>query len=137
MESDANWWLDSPDGTEIGGSGFSATLRDYARFGQFLLNGGVARGDSILPAGWLAEATSPKVLKGGRPLAYGYFWWTPPSGMLLDDHAYAGRGIFGQYLFVDPKEHVVAVVWSAQTKPSGQNVINEWAFFDAVVRALR
>lgn len=37
MESDAKWWLDSPDGNEIGGSGFSATLKDYARFGQFFL----------------------------------------------------------------------------------------------------
>ena len=26
MEADANWWLESPDGIEIGGSGFSATL---------------------------------------------------------------------------------------------------------------
>ena len=50
MESDANWWLDSPDGVEIGGSGISATLRDYARFGQFILEDGVVSGDSILPA---------------------------------------------------------------------------------------
>jgi CubicO group peptidase (beta-lactamase class C family) len=28
MEADARWWLDSPNGHEIGGSGFSATLRD-------------------------------------------------------------------------------------------------------------
>src|SRR5699024_642792 len=34
MENKAEWWLDSPDGNEIGGSGFSATLRDYARFGH-------------------------------------------------------------------------------------------------------
>jgi len=27
MEADATWWLDSPNGTEIGGSGFTATLR--------------------------------------------------------------------------------------------------------------
>lgn len=139
MEADANWWLDSPapDGHEIGGSGFSATLRDYARFGQFLLNGGVAGADSILPSGWLAEATTPKVLKGGKALAYGYFWWTPPMGLLRSDAAYAGRGIFGQHLYVDPKEHIVAVVWSAQTRPSGGDIVNEWAFFDAVVRALR
>ncbi len=137
MEADANWWLDSPDGHEIGGSGFSATLRDYGRFGQFLLSDGVIGGDSILPAGWLAEATTPKTLKGGKPLAYGYFWWTPPDGQLLRDHAYAGEGIFGQYLFVDPAQRVVIVIWSAQTKPGGGQVVNEWAFFEAVVDALR
>jgi hypothetical protein len=60
MEAEANWWLASPGGIEIGGSGFSATLRDYGRFGLFILGGGVAGGDSILPAGWLREATTPK-----------------------------------------------------------------------------
>lgn len=40
MESDATWWLEAPDGLEVGGSGLSATLRDYGRFGWFLLNGG-------------------------------------------------------------------------------------------------
>ena len=29
MEADATWWTESPGGVEIGGSGFSATLRDY------------------------------------------------------------------------------------------------------------
>ncbi|MDP5053963.1 MAG: beta-lactamase family protein, partial [Congregibacter sp.] len=38
METDASWWLDSPDGLEIGGSGLSATLRDYARFGLYIIN---------------------------------------------------------------------------------------------------
>src|SRR5450830_607682 len=33
MESDATWWLESPDGLEVGGSGLSATLRDYGCFG--------------------------------------------------------------------------------------------------------
>ena len=41
MESEATWWLESPGGIEVGGSGLSATLRDYARFGLFLLEGGV------------------------------------------------------------------------------------------------
>ena len=49
MEADENWWLDSPDGVEIGGSGLSATLRDFARFGQFFLEGGVIDGSTILP----------------------------------------------------------------------------------------
>jgi CubicO group peptidase (beta-lactamase class C family) len=136
-ESNASWWLDSPNGLEIGGSGFSATLRDYARFGQFLLNNGVVNGDSILPAGWLAEATTPKVLKGGTPLAYGYFWWTPTTEQSQRDSAYAARGIFGQHLYVNPKQKVVIVVWGAQTKPTGGEFVNEWAFFDSVVNALR
>jgi CubicO group peptidase (beta-lactamase class C family) len=47
MEAEAKWWLDSPDGVEIAGSGLSATLRDFARFGQFFLDGGVIDGRPI------------------------------------------------------------------------------------------
>src|SRR5260221_6960427 len=65
MEADAKWWLDSPGGTEIGGSGFSAPLRANARFGQFLLNDGVANGERILPEGWLAGGTTPQRLRNG------------------------------------------------------------------------
>jgi CubicO group peptidase (beta-lactamase class C family) len=51
MESDATWWLASPDGIEIAGSGISATLRDYARFGQFVLGGWAGQRPGSSPAG--------------------------------------------------------------------------------------
>jgi CubicO group peptidase (beta-lactamase class C family) len=35
METDGYWLLDAFDGLEMGGGNFSATLRDYGRFGQF------------------------------------------------------------------------------------------------------
>jgi CubicO group peptidase (beta-lactamase class C family) len=136
MEADATWWLDSPNGHEIGGSGFSATLRDYGRFGLFLLNNGVVGRDTVLPPTWLADATSPKVLRGDTPLDYGYLWWTPETVASTRDHAYAAEGIFGQWLYVNPVQQVVIVVWSAQAKPTGSSVVNDWSFFDAVVSAL-
>ncbi len=46
----------SPGGLEVGGSGLSATLRDFARFGLFLLNDGVLDGERVLPEGWIAES---------------------------------------------------------------------------------
>ena len=136
MEADANWWLDSPDGVEIGGSGFSATLRDYGRFGLFFLNGGVAAEEAILPAGWTREATSPKVLGGGTPVGYGYLWWTGTTPASQRDGAFAARGIHGQFLYVNPVAKVVIVVWGAQPKPTGGAVISDWVFCDAVVSAL-
>ncbi len=137
MEADATWWLDSPDGMEIGGSGFSATLRDYGRFGLFFLNGGVAGEEAILPAGWMREATSPKALRGGRPLASGYLWWTGTTPASQRAGAFAARGIHGQFLYVNPIAKVVVVVWGAQPKPTGGAVINDWVFCDAVVSALK
>src|SRR5687767_5593926 len=138
MESDANWWLDSPDGVEIGGSGFSATLRDYARFGQFILNDGVANGERILPEGWVREATSGKTLKGGTPLDfYGYLWWPGTSAGAKRDRAFTADGIYGQHIYVNPAARVVIVLWSAQAKPVGTEVVDNWTFFGAVVEAIR
>lgn len=130
MESDAEWWLDSPDGTEIGGSGLSATLRDYGRFGLFVLDDGIAGGDSILPAGWVREATTPKTLRNGAPLDYGYLWWPGRDGTFM------AMGIHGQYLYVNPRARVVIAAWGARPHPTEGQVIDDWAFCDAVVTAL-
>jgi hypothetical protein len=129
MESDATWWLDSPDGLEIGGSGLSATLRDYARFGLYMLNEGKISGNDTLPTGWVAQATRPQTI-GGEIVDYGYMWWP------LDDGAYSAIGIFGQYIYVHPKSKTVIAMWGAQPKPEGTNVISEFDFFTAVVDAL-
>lgn len=137
METDADWWLDSPGGVEIGGSGISATLRDYGRFGQFLLEGGVAGGDSILPSGWIREATTPKVLGGGAPLDYGYLWWTATTDAARWDGSFTAEGIYGQFIYVNPAARIVIVVWSARPKPTTGTVIDDRVFFDAVTDALR
>jgi CubicO group peptidase (beta-lactamase class C family) len=137
MESDALWWLDSPNGQEIGGSGFIATLRDYGRFAQFVMNGGVAKEEKIVPDWWFAEAGSSKVI-GGKTPGYGYFWYIPnTSANPVHEGAFLGRGIFGQRMYINPKEKVVVVVLSAQPKPSGANTINDEDFIAAVVKALR
>jgi hypothetical protein len=130
MESDATWWLESPGGLEVGGSGVSATLRDYGRFGAFLMNGGVAHGGArILPENWIREAASERLI-GGKPTAYGYMIWPLDGG-------FEARGIFGQHLYMNPREQVVIVVWGAQTKPTGRAVVHDPDFFAAVTAALR
>jgi CubicO group peptidase (beta-lactamase class C family) len=137
MEADARWWLDSPNGHEIGGSGFSATLRDYGRFGQFILDGGIAHGEPILPKGWIHDATTPKTLRSGAALPYGYFWWPGTSPKERRDGAFEANGIFGQHIYINPAAHLVIVVWGAQTKPTGGAIIDDWKFFDAVAAQLR
>ncbi len=138
METDASWWLDSPNGHEIGGSGVSATLRDYARFGEFFLGGGVVDGVSILPPGWTEEASAPKTLSDGKRISYGYMWWpTDATPNTVNDGAFSAVGIFGQAIYINPREHVVIVQWSAHTKPSGGEVVNSDDFFGAVSLALR
>jgi CubicO group peptidase (beta-lactamase class C family) len=137
MESDATWWLESPDGLEIGGSGLSACLRDYGRFGLFLMNGGIAAGRRILPEGWVRDAGSSKTI-GGTVVDYGYLIWPfrarPGS---VNQGAFQAFGIYGQHIYVNPRERVVIVVWSALPKPSGKETIADADFFAAATAALR
>lgn len=137
MESDATWWLESPDGLEVGGSGLSATLRDYGRFGLFLLENGRAGGDQILPDGWVRDAGSPKIV-AGKSIDYGYMFWPVANRSgTIHDGAFEAVGIFGQWVYVNPAEQVVIVVWSAQPKPTGKETVRDEDFFAAVSRALR
>jgi len=125
MESDATWWLESPDGLEVGGSGLSATLRDYARFGLFLLHDGVVDGERVLPEGWI-EAASTRKMVGDEEVEYGYMLWP------LHGRSYAAIGIFGQFVFVDPDRNLVVAMWSAQSKPVGREGLDEYLFLEAL-----
>lgn len=130
MEQPATWWTESPGGVEFGGSGFAATLRDYGRFGQFVLQGGVAGGRPVVPSGWFPDAGQPKRV-GDRVVPYGYMWWSEPEG------AFRAFGIFGQSIYVNPKQKVVIVVWSAQPKPTGSAMVSDTSFFRGVLEALQ
>jgi len=136
MESDATWWLESPNGLEVGGSGLSARLRDYGRLGLFLLGGGRAGGEQILPEGWVREAGSPKRV-GWRTVDYGYMLWPIPNAAgTINESAFEARGIFGQHIYVNPRENVVIVVWGALPKPVGNVGIDDNDFFAAATLAL-
>lgn len=130
MEADASWWLESPEGLEIAGSGISATLRDYGRFGLFVQDGGMVDGQSILPEWWVRQAAGP-IQAGKESVPYGYMWWTMPSSEAPGE-AFSARGIFGQRLYINPAEKLVIVVWSARSKPMGDEPILDNDFFNAV-----
>lgn len=137
MESDASWWLDSPGGLEIGGSGLSACLRDYGRFGLFMLSGGLAGGERILPPNWMHEASTPALI-GGKTVPYGYMLWPVTAHVTgVNAGAYQALGIFGQHVYVNPHADVVIVVWGALPKPSDSAPILDEDFFAAAVAALQ
>jgi CubicO group peptidase (beta-lactamase class C family) len=103
MQQQATWIL-SKTGEEIGGCCIQAATRDFARFGLFVLNGARAGGQSIVPEGWLAEATSQRAETGKPGKGYGYQWWTNADG------SFSARGIFGQGIFIDPQRRLVIAV---------------------------
>jgi CubicO group peptidase (beta-lactamase class C family) len=102
MEQPATWLL-SRSGNEISGCCIQAAPRDFARLGVFIAGGARVAGKSIVPDGWLDEATTERVATNRPGRGYGYQWWT------YSDGTYAARGIFGQGIFIDPKRRVVIV----------------------------
>jgi CubicO group peptidase (beta-lactamase class C family) len=112
MERDGIWMTD-PGGQERGGCCISMTLRDYGRLGLFIEGGGVANDRRIVPAWWVAQATTREIDNGTpAPAGYGYFWWIRPNG------AYEAVGIFGQSVTTFPKAHLIIVqnaAWPAAT----------------------
>ena len=130
MEQDAVWMLGATD-HEISGCCISASLRDYARFGLFILGGGVAGGKSVLPEDWLPLATTKQADIADPGRGYGYQWWTN------DDGSFAAQGIFGQGIFIDPNRKLVIASngnWPAATDPDGVGAERQ-AFYKAVQRA--
>lgn len=114
MEQDAVWMVDKA-GIERGGCCMSATLRDYARMGLFLLGDGQIDATRVLPEGYLDAATTNRIPAAARRPgeSYGYFWWPREDGA-----GYAARGIFGQGIEIYPEENLVIVVNSAMPKAS-------------------
>ncbi len=126
MEQDAIWMTDT-SGQERGGCCISMTLRDYGRVGQFILDGGKAQGKAILPADWVAQATSKQIDNGGP--GYGYFWW------MLPGEDYQAVGIFGQSITTFRKDRVIIVINSAWPQATGKKLNMERAAFVAALHA--
>jgi CubicO group peptidase (beta-lactamase class C family) len=131
MEQPATWIL-SKTGQEISGCCIQAATRDFARFGQFILRGAQAQGASIVPEGWLAQATREQVGIGQPGLGYGYQWWTQADGTF---HA---RGIFGQGIYIDPQRQLVIALnanWAGGARDPVAMRARD-AFVQAVQRAI-
>jgi CubicO group peptidase (beta-lactamase class C family) len=109
---DAQWLLDGDGKREKAFCCFSAAARDYARFGQLLLNKGKWGEKRIVSEAYLNQAVTPAShLKdrdeGDAPVDfYGYQYWIfRHQGLPV----YAMNGLFGQYVYVIPDRDAVVV----------------------------
>ena len=105
--------------------GFNATLRDAARFGMMVRDGGVFDGKRLLPAGWLDAMLSISNRDLGNMSdngvyakmpwsAYKNMWW------ILDASAgeFCAVGIHGQVLYINRAADAVMVWYSSQPDAS-------------------
>ena len=126
MSQDGEWLLNE-GGKEISGCCISATVRDYALFGNFVLDDGKIGDSSVVPDGWFAKAGTKQEDIGEPGFGYGYQWWT------FDDGSFAAQGIFGQGIFIDPASNLVVASngnWPSATPEEQGN--QRRAFFNAV-----
>lgn len=128
MEHDASWMLDRTD-REHGGCCIQAATRDFARFGQFILDGARIDGQAIVPDGWLEAATRKQVDTGQPGMGYGYQWWTRDNG------TFNALGIHGQQIHVDPARRLVIAFNSAS--PNANSTKESIAARVALVDAIR
>ncbi len=102
-------------GTMVGGSIMHATARDYAKFGEFLRNHGVANGQRLLPETWMRFMLTPSPNDAGygghiwlnraRPAGVGAALW-PDRG---PNDLFACIGHQGQYIIVSPSQRITMV----------------------------
>jgi CubicO group peptidase (beta-lactamase class C family) len=128
MEADASWGFDGT-GAELAGCCLQATLRDYGRIGQFVLDGANVDGASVVPVDWFAEATTSQVEFDDGGNGYGYQWWTRGDG------SFSAIGIYGQLGHVDPSRRLVVVLNSAWPEATSEPRSAARAEFLALVKA--
>ncbi len=110
-EEDALWSLDHTGGTEKAYCCFNSNARDFARFGQLLLNKGEWKGKQLISTGYLEKATQADTTLTNKQhkdinRQYGYQFWSLKYKEL--DIQYM-RGILGQYVLVIPEKNAVIV----------------------------
>jgi len=108
-------------GFAMANGGVSVSLRDLARFGYLVGNGGSVRLHRACSSEWAVRIRAggdPKLLREtdfGREFPRGSYqaqWWVTGN----EAGAFESRGIYGQFLWIDPVSDVVIVKLSSLPK---------------------
>jgi CubicO group peptidase (beta-lactamase class C family) len=103
-------------GTGYACAGIGMTLRDLARFGRLILDGGSYDGSQVIPEEWIKQtfAGGDPAVTADHPfrdyLAEGSYrnqWWITGYGPIY------ASGLLGQYLWLDPARDIVIAKFSS------------------------
>ena len=120
-------WEVDPRGINVGGWGLRIKTEDMAKFAQLFLQKGKWNGKQILPASWIEEASTLKIVQHPEysqvkrdssdwEQGYCYQMWR------CRHNAYRGDGAYGQFMIVMPEKDAVVAI-TAET-PNMQEEIN-------------
>ncbi|MGB4952002.1 MAG: serine hydrolase [Rhizobiaceae bacterium] len=105
-------YLTDGEGVAFALGGLNMRTRDYARFGQMMLDLGRFNGQQVVPIPWAIEsvkASAPVASNSSDHFGYGYQWWVPPGAT----EEFSAMGIYGQYMYVNRLSRTVIVKTSA------------------------
>ncbi|MEO3403491.1 serine hydrolase domain-containing protein [Mucilaginibacter sp. CAU 1740] len=101
-----------------GGAGLSSTIKDYATFLQMLLNGGVYNGQRLLARHTVDLMTTNQIGdlyinpdKDKFGLGFGLTTQNSSAKLGISEGSFAWGGFFGTLYWVDPKEHLVCLLF--------------------------
>ena len=128
----ADKWDCCPAGTNIGGWGFWLKTEDMLRFCRLLKNQGNWDGKQLVPADYIAEATSFQIDNSSNndpdwKIGYGYQFWQTTF------NSFRGDGACGQYMLVMPEQDLYMAVTSGVANM--QQILT--AFWETVIPALQ
>lgn len=138
VEEDAQCMVDR-EGASVVMGGFGATLRDMARWGQMIANGGRFDGQQIVSEEWIER------LRQGDHKAFQHYYSMLPKG------AYSGQfwitdnkrkimsalGYGGQMIYIDKDIDLVIVKFSTWDIPNYDYAIDTFRAFEAVSNYFR
>lgn len=107
-------WQSDVSGLPKSAAGSSMRSRDMLKWGILVMNGGVWKGEQLVPSAFVDQATS-KVHTNAQGTSYGYFWWR--HEVRVGDRVFdckTGRGAGGQFLFLFPELDLIGVVTAHQ-----------------------
>ena len=125
-------WADDPQGRSHGWGDSHLFPPDLAKVGYLYLHGGQWDGKQIVPADWVAMATTPAAAERGGPGALGMEWNASngPNG-----RQYGGNGRGGQSLIVWPDLDMIVVITAGGNAGQIAPLIRQAVKSEAALRA--
>jgi Beta-lactamase len=125
-------WEEDTKGINTGGWGFRINTEGMAKFGQLFLQKGNWHGKQLLPASWIEEASSMKIMQDPNARqskkdssdwlqGYCYQMWR------CRNNAYRGDGAFGQFIIVMPEQDAV-IALTAETADMQDEINLVWQY---------
>lgn len=119
----AHWWQDNDSTDQVDGNYLAyccldMSPRDFAKFGQLLLNNGAWNEEQVLPSSYIDKikniTTDSQVAEYNGSFSYGLKFWTigsitQPDGTIFPDAntIYSTIGFDGQYIMIDFENNMV------------------------------